>query len=225
MLLSMFFKKSFISFLVVILFIGASSPSHVSAEINESNPTESELSQETISLADNYITVTNNQFVIDNGDKLENEIGEKEFNIVKNLVKENNQLLKENWSNNIEKKGDKFTESVQNKQSGQFTTQAVDTSKYIDIDYTWWGMQIYFSSSAVTHLNDYLAIQGFVGGLGAANGIQSFLARNGLRVTSKALGPVALYSGAISWAMGKVDNGNGVKLNCVLYVPATITAA
>ncbi|MFB1083080.1 cell surface protein [Jeotgalibacillus sp. JSM ZJ347] len=225
MLFSKVFKKSFFSLIVTLLFVGMISPAYSSAETVDSNSVENGLPMETINLADKYITVTNNKFVITDSEELKNEIGEKEFNIVENLVKENNELLKENWNPNIVKQGNKFTESVQNEASGQFTVQAVNASQYIDVDYTWWGMQVYFSSSAITDLNDFLAINGIVGGLGAADGIKSFLAKNGYKVTSKALGPVALFSGGVSWAMSKVDKGNGVNLNCVLYVPATITAA
>lgn len=84
----------------------------------------------------------------------------------------------------------------------------------ITLDYTWWGLQIQFSNNAVKELSSYLELSGAIGG--ASLKLSSFLAKKGLVVASKWLGPVAIAGNVILWGMKKINKGRGVNLNCVL---------
>jgi hypothetical protein len=94
----------------------------------------------------------------------------------------------------------------------------------VNITYTCWGCQIYFSHQAVSGFNDYITLYGVGSGL-AGKYIGDFLVEHGIQIASEWLGPISAAGSEILWAMSKVDNGNGVYLNCILYVPCTITAA
>lgn len=93
---------------------------------------------------------------------------------------------------------------------------SVSSSSYMSVRYTWWGAQIYFSHRAINDFKDYMYLGGTVGG---------FLAKAGKSVASGYLSSIALVGGTLVWSMTKVDEGRGVYLNCVLYVPATFTPA
>lgn len=181
-----------------------------------------ELSQKLIKKVDPMIKLTNGKFNISNKDL--KKLNKEEQNKVKNALNIVNENI--NSSKNTQTKVD-----PQNKTISQ-TVYEKNTSglraapkEYVYAKYTWWGVAIYFSHKAITNLNDFLYASGTIGSLGANEAVRSFLAKNGLQVASKFLGPVALYGTGIGWGMSKVDKGNGVWLNCVLYVPATITAA
>lgn len=187
--------------------------------------TNNPLSSTLIEKANNYIKIENNEFVLD--EKALNVLTEKEHYQVKKSIEENNEIIKtllseKNEENiNLTQNGNQFKQTVY--ENRNTVMRAINKKSYVDIDYTWWGAKIYFSHRAINDLNDYLAVSGFVGSLGASKGIGKFLAKNGIKVSAKFLGPISLFGGAISWSMSKVDKGKGVYLNCVLYVPATIT--
>lgn len=115
------------------------------------------------------------------------------------------------------------TNSTLNNNTSIQATAVAGTSafsySYMHVKYTWWGAQVYFSHQAVIDVNDYL-----VGG-GTAAGIGTIIGNAGIKLASGYLGAIALAGTPLFWAMSKMDKGNGMYLNCVLYVPATMTAA
>lgn len=206
--------------------IDAKANSNSSTQENIDIETNTTLSSTLIEKANSYIKIENNKFVLD--EKALNVLTEKEHYQVKKSIEENNEIIKslfiENNEENINliQNGNQFKQTVY--ENRNTVMRAINKKSYVDIDYTWWGAKIYFSHKAVNDLNDYLAVGGFVGSLGASKGIGKFLSKNGIKVSAKFLGPISLFGGAVAWSMSKVDKGKGVYLNCVLYVPATITA-
>ncbi|MDQ0149656.1 hypothetical protein ACFO6R_15905 [Eubacterium multiforme] len=190
-----------------------------------------QLSQDTISKANPYVKLKNNQFYLSNEAKL--NLTENEYNTVKqyinntnnelkniNKIKNNPNILVYNSKNSIKVS---VYENINKNPNNKFM-MLISTSKYIDIEYTWWGAKVFFSHKAVGDLNDAFTIGGLTAGT-AGKSIGKFLAKHGVSLSTKFLGPISLYGTAIFWAMSKVDKGRGVFLNCVLYIPATITPA
>lgn len=169
---------------------------------------------------DPYVSLEDNEFVLSSeGEEL---LTGEEKAAVEKLIQENNYLLEDidtDVSTYID--GNTLVQETYEPASDGIMLKA--SKKYISIKYTWWGAQIYFSSRAVTDLNDYFWLSGTVGGLGASKKFGQFLAKKGLGLAGRFLGPISLYGAGIAWGMSKQDKGKGVNLNCVLYVPATIT--
>lgn len=196
---------------------------------NESQEQNAETDQEGISSelqdkVDPYISLEDEQFEI--SDEGLEKLSESEKETVLSSIHEMNEVIKENdETGTVTQKGNTLEQEVSGGEAkSQSKAQTQAASGAVSVSYKWWGTQIHFSHAAVNALSDYFAISGIAGGLGAQEAVKDFLAKRGLSLTSKALGPIALYGSGISWAMGKVDKGNGVNLNLVLEVPATITA-
>ena len=181
------------------------------------------ISQALINKATPYITVKDNKYSLSKEGY--STLNSNEIKIVLDCINNNNATLKDvSKTTTLNKRGNTFVQSIHkkaNSSSTMFDTSLAASSEYIHITYTWWGAQIYFSHQSIADLNDFFTIEG----IGEAAGLSKFLASNGLKLASKYLGPVSLYGTGVAWCMSKVDKGDGVYLNCVLYVPCTITAA
>jgi hypothetical protein len=164
---------------------------------------------------DPYVSIKNGKFVIDK--TVFNVLTNEEKIEVENLVAESNQLV--STEKGISQIGNHFVQTASQSTQGKFFARS--SSFYINANYTWWGLQYQFSHKAVKDLSSFA---GLAGNLSAGKTLQEFLIKHGLTVAGKWMGPISLYGTVIFWAMGQVDKGNGVNLNCVLYVPATITA-
>lgn len=170
----------------------------------------SSLSQELIDKATPLVKTTENEFYL--SDEGYSVLDSKEIEIVLNCIKNANETLNKNFE----------TDDLAQKESSFVPLRATmmrAASGYMNIEYTWWGAQIYFSHKAVTDVNDLLVIGGTVGG------ITAFIEKAGIKLAGGYLSAIALAGTPLFWAMSKIDKGNGVYLNCILYVPATITAA
>ena len=190
----------------------------------ENKVKNNELSQAFIDKVDPMIEISGDQFTI--SEQNLKTLSTEEQICVKNTLKEVNSGINSSKNRevqtNVNLRDKVVSQTVYQNDNSGFRSAP---NKYVDINYTWWGASIYFSSKAITNLNDVFSFQSVAAGLGAGVAMEKFLAQNGLKVASKFLGPVALYGAGIGWGMSKVDQGNGVWLNCVLYVPATITPA
>ncbi|WP_163654653.1 cell surface protein [Listeria sp. PSOL-1] len=183
---------------------------------------ENNLSQKLIDKVDSLIVIKDQLFYISEENLAKLTL--KEQKQIRQSIQEVNASIIESLQSSyitVNSSQKTITTSVSGNPTSLFQTKK---SPYVAVYYKWWGAQIQFSHKAVNDLNDYLAIGGIVGGLGAAKGISKFLAKNGLKLAAKFLGPISLFGSGVAWAMSKVDRGRGVSLNCVMYVPATITA-
>ncbi|SDX45666.1 hypothetical protein SAMN05444487_11842 [Marininema mesophilum] len=214
--------KKFIAFFLSfsLAFLSLSS-NYASASSFESSITASS-SENLIKNATPYVKLDtkSKKFSVDEN-KAKKYFSKSDIVKIKKIIEENNKVVSEQKNNLVPVKD---SLELQSKKHDEISMSKKKKKTYIKISYKWWGMQVYFSHKAVNDLNDYFAIEGFTAGLGAQEGVRKFLLKKGFHVTSKALGPVALFGSGLTWAMGKVDKGKGVYLNCVLYVPATLTA-
>lgn len=196
---------------------------------------KNKIDQELIKKASPYIKLNDYKFSLSSEgkeklSKVEKEIVLDQLNIMNSELKKVKQAKNTNQDPNLFtlQKTDSVKVSVYENQNTENThgfLMLYSTSSYIDVDYKWWGAQVYFSSRAINDLNDYFSVAGIASGFGAGEALGKFLAKKGVGLAAKFLGPISLFGGAVGWAMSKVDKGNGVCLNCVLYVPATITPA
>ncbi|AXI08272.1 hypothetical protein CUC15_04680 [Oceanobacillus zhaokaii] len=134
---------------------------------------------------------------------------EKELKEVKEIVKLNNAEVQKHRSD-LQIEGDKF---VPKAESGVIEGSAIDKKKNFDWDFTWWGLQVYWSHKFVEKLKDNLALYG--GGVAALNATIAYFASPPGWVTSF----VAAVAGIGVWAFIQQDKGCGVYLDCYLYVP------
>ncbi|MCO7125816.1 cell surface protein [Sporolactobacillus shoreicorticis] len=220
------FKRFIISALVLVLSVTTLSvPAHAATtkppldSSTVSNVTDQGISSELIQKANPFITIVDGKFNLNKN--ASSVLTQNEISEVTKLISENNKLIP--TKNTIQKENtfiQTVSESTSNSQ-GKFTALAKKSSFYINIVYTWWGAQLQFSHKAVNDLYDFSSISGTVG---VGTTLKKFLKKKGLTLASKWLGPISLYGTLVFWAMHRVDKGKGVNLNCVLYVPATITA-
>lgn len=224
-------KNIILSSIASVTLLTAIAPTSIVALANEEGSeriTSSEsnkfiLNEELKNKADPYIQIVNNEFVL--VDKGRDILSDNEIDIVEHFLFEHNQMVSEAMIHNeapLVQQGNEFIQTAEDTSPSGMSTMNL-SSGGVSLNYTWWGLQIQFSHNAVKELHSYLELGGLIGG--AAGGtIKSFLAKKGLTIAAKWLGPVSLAGGVILWGMNKIDNGNGVNLNCILYVPATITA-
>lgn len=178
------------------------------------------IDQSLINKATPFIETTDNGFCL--SQKGYSNLTSDEVNIVLNYINNSNAALKEAAkTGKLTKDGDKFIQSIDKSSTSSKAMKSTSTvkstsSRYVDLTYTWWGLQIYFSSSAISDLKDWVFIGGSVSG---------FLVKVGKTVASGYLSSITLVGGTLAFAMAKVDRGNGVYLNCILYVPATLSPA
>lgn len=225
-------KKLLISSLVATTLLSTLVPTAtVFASENEENGSttlveeqQSYLTDELKNKAEAYISIENDKFVLSE-DGLA-ALTTDEANIVNDYLLQSNQMVAEAMATNdieLVQQGNEFVQSS-NDQGGEFQVMKAASKGGVTLNYTSWGLQIQFSHKAVKELDSYGLGLGGLGGSAAKTRMQSFLAKKGLSVAAKWLGPVGLASGAVIWGMSKIDKGRGVNLNCILYVPATITA-
>lgn len=185
-------------------------PNKVNVETKDAK--NSQLSQELIEKASPFVKTTETGFYI--SEEGYSYLNSDEIKVVSSYIDTTNKNLDEiSKSMELFRKEDSFVHQRR---------FARDTSGYVNVQYMWWGAQIYFSHQAVTDLNDYFTLSGLAAGA-AGESVGKFLTKHGLNVSTKFLGPISLYGTGVAWAMGKLDEGNGVYLNCILYVPCTIT--
>lgn len=182
----------------------------ISAETtNAKNLQASPISQDLINKATPFVKTTQNGFYLSKEGY--SSLNSSEIKIVLNYINASNINLKNAFKeNNLTKRENSFV---------SLKSMAASSRGYIGLQHMWWGDQIYLSHQAVTDLNDFLM------GAGTASGIAAFLAKNGIKLAAGYVSSIALFATPVAWAMSKVDNGNGVYLNCILYVPCTITPA
>ncbi|WML36639.1 hypothetical protein [Clostridium sp. OS1-26] len=195
--------------------------------IKNNQSLDSKISQDLINKATPFIKTTQSQFYL--SEEGYSYLNLTERKIVLDYINNSNMALKDaSKTGNLNKKGNTFEQSI-NEPNSSSNTRAIAvrsmSAQYANVTYTWWGAQIYFSHQAVSDLNDFFTISGITTGAAAASGIGEFLAKQGIKISGKFLGPISLYGTGVAWAMSKVDNGNGVYLDCILYVPCKITAA
>ena len=80
------------------------------------------------------------------------------------------------------------------------------------INFTWYGVEIYVSSADVNHFSTETAISSFIAGF----------SNTGIPHLNAILQSFAFVTGAMSIAAQWYDNGNGFSIICPLYVPAYI---
>jgi hypothetical protein len=225
-------KKLIISSLVATTLIATIVPTTAvfAKESNDDRSTilvekqQSYLTNELKNKADAYISIENGIFILseDGLAALTND----EVAIVNNYLLQSNQMVAEAIATNdneLVQQGNEFVQ-YSNEQGKNFQLMRASSKGGVTLNYTAWGLQIQFSHNAVKELDSYVLGLGGITGALAKNKMQAFLAKKGLSVASKWLGPVGLASAAVVWGMSKIDKGRGVNLNCILYVPATITA-
>lgn len=231
-------KKILLSTISTITIMQAIAPGITASanELNQNQPVISDNTQElheTINLdekiiekADPYITVENGKFVLN---QEANEIlTETEIDIVENSISENNKSvfeLKSDPKLTVSTKGNKFEASPKNIQEpGTIGTMAVQyQAGGITFVATWWGMQIQFTHNAVEDFTKYFGL-GSIGYGASETALKNWFIKKGFSTAiTKWMGPLALFGDALAWSMGVKDKGNGVNVNCILYVPATVT--
>ena len=193
-------------------------PKQVNIETNSTkNAQNSTISQELINKATPFIKTTQNEFYLSKEGY--SSLNSNEIKIVSSYIINANAALKDvAKSGKLIQKDNAFVQSTSTSNSflSNRTMSARASAQYLDITYTWWGCRIYFSSSAISDLKDFLYLGGTV---------SAFLLKAGKTVSSGYLASISLFVGPLDWAMAKLDKGNGVYLNCVMYVPCTLDPA
>lgn len=187
--------------------------------------TDFHLDEDLKNKVDPYISIENNKFVLE--EEGISFLTPDEIEVVEHYLFKNNQMLVEIVNSNTQplvQEGNEFIQTSNSPVNNSGIALMSVSSGGVSLKYTWWGLQIQFSHNAVKELDSYVLGLGGITGALAKDTIASFLAKKGLTVASKWLGPIGLAGGVVVWGMSKIDKGNGVNLNCILYVPATLTA-
>ncbi|AGR12620.1 GW domain-containing glycosaminoglycan-binding protein [Listeria monocytogenes] len=186
------------------------------------NDEESIIPEELIDKVNDYVTIENNEFVLSN--KAEDVLTSEEFVEVEGQIDQTNaEIEADETLSETHIEGNIIVQEIYEDEPNQLLKAS--KKAYIKAKYTWWGMQIQFSHKAVVDFNDFYWGAGTIGGLGANKRMGKFLAKKGIKIASRYAVCLSLFGGGLAWGMGKKDKGKGVNLNCVLYVPATITTA
>lgn len=163
-----------------------------------------------IEKADAYIYLDHKSETFKVGKEAKNNLTSDELKEVKKILVKTNSEVKE-FRDDLIINGDKF--SLKQEENEGFGTYAINKKNNFDIDYTWWGMKIYWSHKFVQKLKSNLVIYG--GSVAALNAtIVYFMSPPGW-VTSF----VAAVAGIGVGAFISRDKGCGVYLDCYLYVP------
>ncbi|KPZ31081.1 cell surface protein [Listeria monocytogenes] len=186
------------------------------------NDEESIIPEELIDKVNDYVTIENNEFVLSN--KAEDVLTSEEFVEVEGQIDQTNaEIEADETLSETHIEGNIIVQEIYEDEPNQLLKAS--KKAYIKAKYTWWGMQIQFSHKAVVDFNDFYWGAGTIGGLGANKRMGKFLAKKGIKIASRYAVCLSLFGGGLAWGSGKKDKGKGVNLNCVLYVPATITTA
>jgi hypothetical protein len=137
-----------------------------------------------------------------------------EIEIVLDYIEYTNIAIKNDFKTDMSNKTNK-AKTLNTENTISRTIVASASTSYITSTYTWWGVQIFFSSQAITDLGYWV---------GGGSFVEGFLLRAGITLSSAYLGTIILFGGPLTMMMSYLDKGNGVNLNCVLYIPCTITA-
>jgi len=135
-----------------------------------------------------------------------------ELKDVKDIIKNTNSEVT-TYRSDLEISGDKFIAKSDSTNSEDIQMSLINKKKNFDYDFTWWGLQVYWSHKFVEKLKDNIVLYGSaVAGLNAT--IAYYASPPGW-VTSF----VTAAAGVGVWAFMKQDKGCGVYLDCYLYVP------
>lgn len=198
----------------------------VSAEENETEltPFNSETSDQqlTPSLLENatpYITIENEEFIL--SEEASSTLTEEEIQLITSVITDTNATLEEN---DVVQNGENSFEMISNQNTpvnGEISIMNVPGG--VNVDFTWWGAQVQFSSQAVRDLGSFAGAANTGAGI-TADELSQFLTLNGYPIPSVYLTSITALASLTTTGMQSVDQGNGVNLNMILYVPATFTA-
>lgn len=208
-----FFKRVLLSFLSFTLIFSLVGPTIGQAQ---SIPPDSSVTidEELIQKADPYIYLNPKSKQFEIQANITSVLNKHELIRVQEVIKKSNADVKLyrddlviNTDENI------FNSNIQEENTDDFETMAINKKKNFDWDFTWWGLRVYWSDKFVKKLKSNLVI--FGGGVAALNAtIAYFLSPPGW-VTSF----VAAVAGIGVGVFISRNKGCGVYLDCYLYIP------
>lgn len=201
-------KKSMLVLMTLVMsftFI-APSASQASSAIKEENKNQ------LVEKADAYIYLDRKSETFKVQKEAKDYLTSKELKEVKKILAKTNSEVKA-YRSDLVIEGDKFSLKQEEENNEGFQTYAIDKSKDFDIDYTWWGMRIYWSHDFVEKLRANLVVYG--GSVAALNATIAYFISPPGWVTSF----VAAVAGIGVGAFISRDKGCGVYLDCYVYVP------
>ncbi|TKI55320.1 hypothetical protein E8L90_07610 [Brevibacillus antibioticus] len=104
-------------------------------------------------------------------------------------------------------------------ESNKVSPSAIKHSKYWDYDFTWWGLQIYWSHQFIEDLKKDIGLKAGITVGGAIGTIQYLMEKNGKRPPSWFSTWTSAAAALSLYAFLNQDEGCGVYLDCYAYVP------
>ncbi|TPG70371.1 hypothetical protein EEL31_18980 [Brevibacillus laterosporus] len=96
---------------------------------------------------------------------------------------------------------------------------AIDHDEYWDYDFTWWGLQIYWSHDFVEDLKDKIGLKTSVTVGTFIGTVQYLMEKHGKRPPSWFSAFTTAAAALTLWSFLEQDDGCGIYLDCYLYVP------
>lgn len=151
-------QKSFIVFLLSVLIFSNLGVSNNSVSASTSSIGKNELSEETISLVDDFVSFEDNKFVIKDVRSVVSEIGGKEFAKVRQLINDRNKILRDMTAEEL---GNMYVvdnyvvfseEDISDQPISLFSSRGKTT-----LEMPWWGFKLYLSDHVTNTVAQALA--------------------------------------------------------------------
>lgn len=155
-----------------------------------------------------YLDKKTESFKIQKDGKI--HLTKEELAEVENIINSSNEQVKL-YRSDLEISGNKFIPKTED--NGDIQTLSINKKNDFDWDFTWWGLQVYWSHAFVETLKKNIVLYG--AGTAALNATIAYYISPPGWVTSL----VAAVAGVGVWAFIQQDKGCGVYLDCYLYVP------
>jgi len=137
----------------------------------------------------------------------------EELKEVEAIIKDTNKEVSK-YRSDLVIEGNKFGAKITETSSGEFqATSDINRSNNFDWDFTWWGLQVYWSHKFVEKLKSNILLLG--AGTAAMNATIAYYLTPPGWVTSF----VTAVVGIGVWSFISRDKGCGVLLDCYVYVP------
>ncbi len=229
----MSFKKSiwFLSFLLVFssfpLGFGSATIASASTITNlgELNSVDSSLDEKTVNIADQYISVENDKYIIKDTDKLISIIGQEEFNKVQEQINGTNLTLAQikveeahNMNYSVE---EQYLIGLEPEiEATAIKSYVINTKEgKLGVEMHWWGYRVYLNDNATNTVAQTLLAGGGVSAMVAA---LTPILPGPTAVVKAVATAIAIGLGGSGGMFYKTNKGKGVYLRLTGVIPATV---